>query len=108
MIPARPKLDLRQDELALASVAVHTIYPGRRTIRIAEFAHDFSITEQQVIDLIVCGDLMGVNISAARDLAGGGLPSTEMTREQRRSVRRVHWRIPLSSYDKFVQERKSR
>lgn len=100
-----PVLDAQQDELALSALATHAIYPGRRTITVAEFARDFCITGQQVIDLIICGDLLAVRISASR-----GLPedSAAMSKAERSRVPRAHWRIPVSAYDAFVTARKSR
>ncbi len=102
---AAGKPDPRQDELALSSVASHSLFPGRSTLYVSEVARALSITPQQVIDLIVCGpDLVGINISANR---GGGKPSSEMSAEERGGVPRNHWRIPVSAYDAFLQKRKS-
>ena len=96
--------DPKQEELALASVASHKLFPGRVTLYVHEVAHALSITPRQVIDLILCLDLVGIDISANR---GAGKPSSEMTEEERNKVTRTHWRIPVSAFDAFIQNRKS-
>lgn len=94
----------QQEELALSSVAAHTVFPGRTTLYVAEVARALSIEPQQVIDLIVGGDLVAIRISATR---GEPQQSSEMTREGRTRIPRAHWRIPVSAYDAFLQARKS-
>lgn len=96
--------DTRQEELALASVRAHALFPGRVTLYLHEVAKALSISERQVVDLIVCGDLLAIGISANR---GAGKPSTEMTAAERQRVTRNHWRVPVSAFDAFVNARKS-
>ncbi len=104
MSPRAAKPNPVQEELALSSVAAHRLFATRSTIYVHEVARALSISEQQVIDLIVSGDLVAINISANR---GAGQPSAEMTPEARRRVSRTHWRVPVSAYDAFLGRRKS-
>lgn len=93
-----------QDELALSSVASHAVFPGRTSLYVSEVAKALAIDPRQVVDLIIGGDLVGINISATR---GSGKPSDQMSAEERRAVSRTHWRIPVSAYDAFIAARKS-
>lgn len=91
-----------QEELALSSVASHLVFPGRVTLYVSEVAKALSIEPRQVIDLITCGDLVAINISATR---AGAKSSDQMTAEERRAISRTHWRIPVSAYDAFIAAR---
>ena len=94
-----------QDELALSSVQAHALFPGRSTLYVSEVAKALCITGQQVIDLSVFGDLMGVRIGASR---GGAADSAAMTQDERQGTPRAHWRVPVSAFDAFIAARKSR
>jgi hypothetical protein len=83
------------------------VWPGRRTLYASEVADALSITPRQVVDLIVCGDLVAINISAQRETKIVALSSEEMTAEERRRVPRTHWRVPVSAFDAFIAARAS-
>lgn len=100
---SRPKSpDLAQGELPLASVLSHARFPGRSTLYVSEVATALSVTAAQVIDLIVCGDLEAVSISASREASPR---SQAMSRAERAAIPRTHWRVTVSGYDSFLKKR---
>lgn len=94
----RSSIDPKQEELALSAVRAHAIFPGRTTLRVAEVAVQLEITEQQVVDLINGGQLLGVDISS-------GLKSCNNPTGNKTA--RSYWRIPVSAFDEFIARRKS-
>jgi hypothetical protein len=98
----KPATDQGQEELALMSVASHQLFGTRSTLYVKDVKRAWSISEDQVVRLIVSGDLGAINISA-KPLAKKG--SAEMTPEERKAIPRNHWRIPVSAYDDFIAKR---
>lgn len=87
-----------QDDLPLASVLPHTVFPGRQTLRIKEVATALGISENQVIALIEEGKLLAIDISDGKG------------RDQKPAGSRVlrrNWRIPVSAYDAFLRRNNS-
>lgn len=76
-----------QEELPLSSIAPHTLFPGRTSLRIAEVAMALHVDFKTVLGWIDSGDLLAINISNGSD--------------------RTHVRIPVSSYDAFLKKRKT-
>ena len=99
----RPAANAVQDELPLASVLSHAVFPGRSTLYVSEVAKALSIEPRQVIDLILCGDIEAVSISATRE--GSAKNSTQMDGAERARVPRTHWRVTVSGYDFFLRKR---
>lgn len=93
------KLAVQQDELALVAVRAHALFPGRTSLRVVEVAKALAMTERQVADLIDEGELVAVDISS-------GMLSTENPKGKRTS--RSAWRIPVSAFDEFINQRKSK
>lgn len=62
------------------------LFPGRKTLYVAEVAERLSMDDQQVRDLIDEGKIHAIDI-------GGGT--------------RKFWRIPVSSFERFLKERSS-
>ena len=97
--------DPRQDDLALSAVAAHALFPGRTTLYVGEVARALSITEQQVVDLILeYLDTAGASGIAAVNIASG-LQSAANPRGNK--TPRAYWRIPVSAFDAFVHARKN-
>lgn len=92
------KIDLKQDDLPLSSIAAHKLFPGRTTLYVAEVARALEIAENTVINLIEAAELGAVNI--ATDAQKSKLPPGI-------KPPRSYWRIPVSAFDAFVAQRKS-
>ena len=76
-----------QDELPLSSIAPHTLFPGRTSLRVWEVAKALDVHEKTVLGWIDTGAMSGVDISNGID--------------------RKHIRIPVSAYEAFLRKRKT-
>lgn len=82
--------DPKQEELALSSIASHSLFPGRSSLYIGEVAKALSMSDDQVIALIEEGEIHAINI------ASEGSKS-----------KRKYYRVPVSAFDAFTRKRKS-
>lgn len=82
LAPAPP-----QDELPLASVLSHAVFPGRTVLYVHEVAEALACTIQHVIDLIDEGRLRAINIAGAGN-----------------KTNRSCWRVPVSAFDAFIRD----
>ena len=98
MIQRRPKFTPFQDELPLASVRSHSLFPGRSLLTVAEVAQAWGVSIQHVINLIEVGDLAAIDIRTSKPVAPGTT----------HKMARAHYRVPVSEYDKFVTNRDTR
>jgi excisionase family DNA binding protein len=62
------------------------LFPGRKMLYVSEVAERLNVDDQQVRDLIEEGKLHAI------DVGGGG---------------RKFWRIPVTSFERFLKERSS-
>jgi hypothetical protein len=96
-MPARHQDNDQQVELPLSSVMSHAVFPGRRSLLVAEIAETLRCTEQHVLNLCELGNLIAIDIRTGREAKPSEYAKS-------RSARRC-LRIPVSSYDAFVQTR---
>jgi hypothetical protein len=89
-IPAVPNKQAKQVELSLGlpDMLSHKLFPGRTSLMVPEVAKALDIDEKSVIRLINDA-LLG-----AIEITGRGNKSS-----------REHWRIPVASYDEYVNRR---
>ncbi len=78
----------QQQELALATVLSHKVFPGRSSLYVHEVAKAIQITVPHVISLIQEGLLDAVEVT------GRGNKTS-----------REHWRVPVSAYDAYILRR---
>lgn len=77
--------------LGLAGMLAHKLFPGRTSLMVPEVAIALEIDEKHVISLINEG-LLG-----AYEVTGRGNKSS-----------REHWRIPVKSFDDYIERRSNR
>ena len=83
-----------QFELPLSSVMAHAVFPGRKSLLIAEIAEVLRCTEQHVLNLCELGALHAIDIST-------GSPAKPSELANKRSARRC-LRVPVSAYDAYI------
>jgi len=93
------KLTPGQDELPLTSVLAHKLFPGRAMLTVAEVANACGVDKQTITNLIECGDMVAIDMRTTKPAK----PSE--VKKEHKSIRQ--WlRIPTSSYDAFINDRK--
>lgn len=87
---APAKASAVQEELPLACMKAHRLFPGRTSLYVHEVADALEISIPQTISLINEGLLVAIEIT------GKGNKSS-----------REHWRIPVGEFDAYVERRRS-
>ena len=82
-----------QDDLPLASISTHTLFPGRQTLYTHEVARVLSCTERHVINLIEEFELTG---------GDRGMKGFSIARGADGKVPRGCWRVAVSDFDSYV------
>lgn len=94
------KITPGQDELPLTSVLSHSLFPGRAMLTVAEIANACGVDKQHITNLIEVGDLVAIDLRTSKPAKPSELKA------EHKSVRQ--WlRVPVSSYDAFINSRKA-
>lgn len=91
----------RQDDLPLASLRAHAIFPGRNVLKVAEVATALRCDERHVVALLEEWEDTGGRSGLKGFSIASGLKAHGVTRGNK--TPRACWRIALSDFDAFVK-----